>query len=90
MVPTGRPREGDLTMTAHHGNTPAAWTGVTIVFIGFVLGGLGLVLENMTLFWIGVACAPIGGIVGYAMGRMGMGGTPLERERSDTRPDVTA
>jgi asparagine N-glycosylation enzyme membrane subunit Stt3 len=77
-------------MTAHHGNTPAAWTGVTIVFLGFVVGGLGLVLENMLLFWIGVVLAPIGGVVGYVMGRMGFGGTPLERDRAHGQPDVTA
>ena len=77
-------------MTAHHGNTPAAWTGVSIVFLGFVIGGLGLVLENMLLFWVGVACAPLGALVGYVMGRMGLGGTPLERDRSERQPDVTA
>lgn len=69
-------------MTAHHGNTPAAWTGVSIVILGFVLAGLGLVLENMLLFWIGVACGPLGAGVGYAMGRAGLGGTPLAHEAS--------
>lgn len=77
-------------MSAHHGNTPAAWTGVSLVMVGFVIGGLGLVLENMTLFWIGVAFAPLGALAGYVMGRMGFGGTPLERDRSESRPDVTA
>ena len=24
---------------AHHGNTPAAWTGVMIILVGFVVGG---------------------------------------------------
>ena len=68
-------------MTAHHGNTPAAWTGVSIVFLGFVVAGLGLVLETMLLFWIGVALGPLGGLVGYVMGRMGLGGTPLGHEQ---------
>ncbi len=66
-------------MSAGHGNTPAAWTGVAIVLLGFVVGGLGLVLENMPMFFAGVALGPIGGIVGYVMGKMGMGGDPVRR-----------
>ena len=26
---------------AHHGNTPAAWTGVLVILVGFVVGGIG-------------------------------------------------
>jgi hypothetical protein len=66
-------------MSANHGSTPAAWTGVTIVLIGFIVGGLGLALENMPLFWAGVACAPVGAIVGYVMAKMGLGGDPVHR-----------
>ena len=66
-------------MSTGHGNTPAAWTGVSIVLLGFIVGGLGLVLENWPLFFAGVALAPIGGIVGYVMGKMGMGGDPVRR-----------
>jgi hypothetical protein len=64
-------------MSAHHGNTPAAWAGVTIVLIGFLVGGLGLVFENMTVFWVGVALGPIGGIVAAIMSKMGMGEHPV-------------
>jgi hypothetical protein len=63
-------------MTAHHGNTPAAWTAVTIVLIGFVVGGLGLVVDSMPMFWVGVALGPIGIIVGVVMSKMGMGAEP--------------
>jgi hypothetical protein len=66
-------------MSTGHGSTPAAWTGVAIVLLGFVVGGLGLVLENMPIFWAGVALGPVGAIVGYAMGKMGMGGDPVRR-----------
>jgi hypothetical protein len=58
---------------AHHGNTPAAWTGVVIVLIGFLLGGFGLILDNWLVFWIGVACAPIAGIIIKVLQSMGMG-----------------
>ena len=58
---------------AHHGNTPAAWTGVTIMLIGWVVGAVGVVLGAMLLFWIGVALQPIGLIAGKVMSVMGMG-----------------
>jgi hypothetical protein len=61
---------------AHHGNTPAAWTGVMIILVGFVVGGIGLVADNMTVFWVGVALVPAGAIVGKVMQKMGMGAEP--------------
>ena len=66
-------------MSAGHGNTPAAWTGVAIVLLGFVVGGLGLVLENMPIFFAGVALGPVGALVGYVMAKMGFGGDPVRR-----------
>ena len=70
---------------AHHGNTPAAWTGVMIILIGFVVGGIGLVIDNMPLFWVGVALLPVGAIVGKVMQKMGLGAEtagPLTGARS--------
>ena len=64
---------------AHHGNTPAAWTGVTLMLIGFVVGGIGLVIGEMLLFWIGVALQPVGIIAGAIMAKMGMGAQPVSR-----------
>ena len=60
-------------MSDNHGNTPAAWTAVTIALAGFVVGGVGLMAGSMLVFWIGVAFAPIAIIVGMAMSRMGYG-----------------
>ena len=60
-------------MSANHGSTPAAWTAVSVVLIGFVVGGLGLILENMMIFWIGVVIAPLGGVVGLVLSKMGFG-----------------
>ena len=65
-------------MTAHHGNTPAAWTGVSIVLVGFVVAGIGLVLDSWVVFWIGVALAPVGAVVGLVMARMGYGAEPVK------------
>ena len=61
---------------AHHGNTPAAWTGVMIILVGFVVGGIGMVIDNWTMFWVGVALVPVGAIVGKIMAMMGMGAEP--------------
>jgi hypothetical protein len=61
---------------AHHGNTPAAWTGVMIILVGFTVGGIGMVIDNWTMFWVGVALVPAGAIVGKIMAMMGMGAEP--------------
>ena len=44
-------------MSDNHGNTPAAWTAVAVALLGFVVGGVGLMLDpvNMPMFWVGVA-----------------------------------
>jgi hypothetical protein len=64
---------------SHHGNTPAAWTGVMIILLGFVVGGIGLVIESMLLFWIGIIMLPIGGIAGKVMQKMGFGAETASR-----------
>ena len=64
---------------AHHGNTPAAWTCVVIVLIGFTVGGIGLVIYNMSVFWLGVALLPAGMIVGMIMSKLGMGAEPVHQ-----------
>ena len=57
-----------------HGSTPAAWTAVVIVIIGFTVGGLALMIgPNWLLFWIGVACLPVAAIVGKVMQAAGLG-----------------
>ena len=61
-------------MSDNHGNTPAAWTGVAVAMLGFVVGGAGLMLDpvSMTLFWVGCALG-VGALVVFAvMAKMGM------------------
>jgi ABC-type bacteriocin/lantibiotic exporter with double-glycine peptidase domain len=60
-------------MADNHGNTPAAWTAVVIATLGFVVGGIGLMLYSWPVFWVGVALVPLAGIVGVAMSRAGYG-----------------
>ena len=61
---------------AHHGNTPAAWTGVMIILLGSTVAGIGMVVGSVPMFWIGVALVPVGVIVGKVMARMGLGVEP--------------
>ncbi|MDQ4084947.1 MAG: hypothetical protein M3165_03940 [Actinomycetota bacterium] len=63
-------------MADNHGSTPAAWVAVVIALVGFVVGGVALVLSppNWVLFWIGLALLPVAMIVGKVMSAMGLGG----------------
>lgn len=63
-------------MSAGHGNTPAAWTAVAIILVGFVVGGIAMIIANWTMFWVGVALVPAGAIAGKIMQKMGMGAVP--------------
>jgi hypothetical protein len=56
-----------------HGHTPAAWTGVTIAFIGFCVSGAFTVMAQPIGFWAGLAIAALGGVVGAIMSAMGLG-----------------
>lgn len=58
-------------MADNHGNTPAAWATVVIALAAFVVGGVGLMADSMTVFWVGVALAPLALLVGFVMARMG-------------------
>ncbi|MER5351310.1 HGxxPAAW family protein [Kitasatospora sp. NPDC002551] len=61
---------------AAHGHTPAAWTGVTISFIGFGVAGVAMILPSVLLTWVGLAVVLLGGVVGKAMSMAGMGKQP--------------
>ncbi len=56
-----------------HGSTPAAWTTVIIVVLGFIVSTLALILGNWPLFWVGVGMVVLGGVVGKVMAMMGLG-----------------
>ncbi len=63
-------------MSSHHGNTPAAWTGVTIALLAFVIGGVGLLFESMPVFYVGLVLGVLAAVVGGVMAKMGMGAEP--------------
>ena len=57
-----------------HGNSPAAWTAVTIVLVAFTVGAIAMVLgPNWVLFWISVAIAVLGALTGKVMQLLGFG-----------------
>ncbi|MEO8106400.1 MAG: HGxxPAAW family protein [Actinomycetes bacterium] len=60
----------------NHGSTPAAWTAVSIVMFAFLVGGVGVLIEQPWVFWAGVALVVVGIVVGKVMQMMGMGATP--------------
>lgn len=59
--------------TAHHGNTPAAWTAVCVALVGFMVGAVGLVADSYLVFWVGVGLLAVAAVVGKVMQAMGMG-----------------
>ena len=60
-------------MSAHHGNTPAAWTGVVIFLVGFTIGSIAVILVNYPMLWVGVVICAISPVVGKIMQKMGYG-----------------
>lgn len=63
-----------------HGHTPAAWTGVTIAFIGFCVSGAFMVMANPLGFWAGMVIIAVGGVVGMAMRAAGLGAKPRQSQ----------
>ncbi|WP_063784403.1 HGxxPAAW family protein [Streptomyces sp. SBT349] len=57
----------------HHGNTPAAWTAVTIIFIGFGIGSAYTVTAQPWGVAAGAVVVALGGVVGLVMRAMGLG-----------------
>ena len=60
-------------MSDNHGNTPAAWSAVAVALLGFVVGGVGLMLDpvNYTIFWVGAAPCAASLVVYVVMAKMG-------------------
>jgi len=45
---------------AHHGR-PASWVAVSIIIVGFVIGGIALPIgPSWVLFWVGAAIVVVG------------------------------
>jgi hypothetical protein len=70
-------------MSDRHGNTPAAWTAVGIMFVGFLVSGIALPMELPWLFFVGLAVVVLGAVVGKVMQMMGMGQTVTYKDERD-------
>jgi hypothetical protein len=74
-------------MSSSHGNTPAAWTAVGIMFVGFLISGLALPFELPWLFFVGLGVVALGAVVGKVMSMMGMGSTVTYKDARDPEYD---
>ena len=70
-------------MPASHGNTPAAWTAVTVMFVGFLISAFALPLDLPWLFFVGLAIVVVGAVIGKVMQMMGMGTTVAFQDHRD-------
>jgi hypothetical protein len=72
----------DHSIELGHGNSPAAWTSVTVMLVGTIIGCIAFVLgEDATLlFWIGVGVIVVGVILGPVLraAGYGVGGSKLK------------
>jgi hypothetical protein len=68
-----------------HGNTPAAWTGVTIIFIGFVMASVFTVMASPLGVVAGLVVVGLGGVVGVAMRAAGLGQAKASRLGAQSR-----
>lgn len=56
-----------------HGNSPAAWTAVTIMLIGFVIGTIAFFMAVEWLVWASGALVIVGLLVGWGLSKAGYG-----------------
>ena len=56
-----------------HGSTPAAWTLVVLITLGFIVSTVGLVIGQWPAIWAGVVIVALGAIVGGIMKAAGLG-----------------
>ena len=61
-------------MAGGHGNTPAAWIGVGVAMLGFVLGSVALLRTPVSnsLLWIGIIVAVLAFPLFLVLSRLGL------------------
>ena len=62
-------------MSDSHGNTPAAWTAVTVAMLGFVVAAVGMLIDidqiNWVIFYIGVGIGVASLVIFGVMAKLG-------------------
>lgn len=69
-------RAGSQTILAHHdnhGHSVAAWSLVSIVLLGALVAAIAVAIAIPWLFFVGIAIAVVGCIVGKVLQAMGFG-----------------
>ncbi|TPW71017.1 DUF6704 family protein [Schumannella sp. 10F1B-5-1] len=56
-----------------HGNSPAAWTAVVIMLIGFAIGTVAFFLDVAWLVWASAGLVVVGLLVGVILAKAGYG-----------------
>ena len=62
-----------------HGDSPAAWTAVAVMLLGFAVGTVALFLEFtypvelMWLVWVGAGLVVLGLVLCFVLARLGYG-----------------
>ena len=67
-----------------HGHTTAAWTGVGVSFIGFILAAVAMVIPSPVLVAVGLVIAALGAVVGKVMSMAGFGKKPNDHHAVGT------
>jgi hypothetical protein len=67
-----------------HGHTTAAWTGVGVSFIGFILAAVAMVIPSPVLVAVGLVIAALGAVVGKVMSMAGFGKKPNDQHSVGT------
>lgn len=75
-------------MSSSHGSTPAAWTAVTTMILGFVVAGIALPLRSTWLFFVGLVVVVLGAVVGKVMQMMGLGHSVAYKDTRDPEYDA--
>ncbi len=74
-------------MADSHGHTPAAWTAVAIMLVGFTVCAVALPVAQPWLFFVGVGLVILGAFAGKIMSMMGMGSTVSYKDDRDPEYD---
>ena len=61
-------------MAGGHGNTPAAWIGVGVAMLGFVVGSVALLQTptSMLLLWVGIVVAVVAFPLFLVLSKLGL------------------
>jgi hypothetical protein len=46
-----------------HGGRASSWLAVTVMFVGFTIGGVGLTMANWAIVWVGVGVFVVGAVL---------------------------